>query len=182
MATELPEKIYCRYGKKGEDWWCKYDGVPKVGMIGCFFCDASEPSDLFVVVDNSYYPRSLAVIFPRMRLNGRTIEIGQDATTEKFNYVVKCTCDDYPFCERICRCGSFEKNEREYAKTFQKNKDKNTLYKIKHIVPESVWSTVDPELPRVSKNIWIDFPTTIEYIPLMPLTKSQYVVKSHSAN
>lgn len=171
--TELPKKIFCRPSKRGEEWWCKYEGHPKIGMVGCFFCENYEPCNLFVVVNSDNYPYSLSVIFPRMRLQGKTIEIGQDGLTEKkySSGLITCVCKSSSQ-NKLCCCGSSEKNEKEYDKTFQTNMSEHTLYTVKYITPRRIWSTIDPELPRVNNNIWIDFPTTIEYIPLKPLVKS----------
>ena len=174
--AELPDKVFCRPAKKGEEWWSKYDGTPKIGTVGCFYGESYNPCNLFVVVDNFNYPYLLSVIFPRMRLNksNKNIEFGQDCLTEEFNYNVnvKCNCIVRPSNDKICQCGVIEKKELDYNNTFQLLKNKHTLYTVKHIIPERVWDLIDPELPRVGKNIWIDFPTTIEYIPSMPLIKS----------
>lgn len=114
-----PEDLIFYEGK--DPVWRVFPKEPTRGVVGCFTADRAPDWDIFVVMDYNKDTNLIKAIMPRIRLNNRTIELGQDKLTEKYKTKIKCTCplpsqgDDFS-----CDCGAYELIGTDYKTTFIK--------------------------------------------------------------
>ena len=118
-----------------DDGVVDYDTIPPYGTVLAFIADRCDYGDPFIVVNESIHDENIKAIFPRMRIRGDKLILGEDRIDlqdKKKMYkidVANCTCDDRRGADWR-PCDNCINSQKRMIENSFKEVDENYEYKI----------------------------------------------------